>query len=66
MVNTLDRHARDVTSIPALGAIFPIFIIRHDTGSHDEDSVKLSTVFVEPALCMYVYIYICMVTDCYL
>ena len=30
MVNTLSRNARDVGSIPALGATFPIFIKTHD------------------------------------
>ena len=41
MVSTQVRNARDVGSIPALGAIFPIFITPHNTTNAEYEFDKL-------------------------
>ena len=54
IVSILTGNVRDVRSIPALGAIFPIFNISHDTGCFDDDPVQATHfIVVEPTLCMY-------------
>ena len=53
--STLVQNTRDVSSIPILGTIFPIFITpRPDTDCHDLDPVQaMCCMVVEPTLCMF-------------
>ena len=54
IVNTPTWNAGEGGSIPALGAIFPIFITTRDTGSMTRTVYKLHTVSLLN-LCMYMY-----------
>ena len=56
MSSTLTWNARDLGSIPALGAIFPIFIT-HTLVLCGGDLVQTKhCMVVKPTLCMYVYV----------
>ena len=51
-VRTLAHNARDVESIPTLGAIFLMFITPNDTGFLDHDPAQgMLCMVVEPILC---------------
>ena len=46
-------NARDVSSNPALGAIFPICVTPYDTDCLDHDSLQATwSMVVEPTLCI--------------
>ena len=55
MVCTLARNVRNVDSVPALGAIFPIFITPMTQDSCDQAPAckAMLCIVVEPTLCMY-------------